>query len=921
LTETLLETKLFIPTTRPKRVYRSHLIEKLNEGLHRKLTFISAPAGFGKTTLVTDWLLEKKNDAISPIGIAWFSIEASDNDPIRFLTYLSAALNRVTGIETPLGEGVLSMLQSPQPLPIESILKLLINEISSISEKIILVLDDYHLIETPPIHKALTFLFNNQPQNLHIVITTRKDPFLPLSRLRAKDQLTELRAADLRFASSEAIAFLNRVMDLSLSEEDATALEIRTEGWITGLQLAAISLQGQEDTSKLIQLFSGSNRLVLDYLIEEVLNHQPKTIQTFLLKTSILNRFTGSLCDALTGQENGHETLEMLERENLFIIPLDDERNWYRYHHLFADLLRKRLGQRYPKEVTDLQVRAGEWHEENGLDEEAIGYAFGAADSKRAARLIEKNIDALWLLGQHGKLRSWLIQLPDEYVSSKPNLYIFRALYYATSGQQEAAEIDLQSVEKVIESVAEPLSSQNEAVTLSDPDKKRLRGSLYAVKAFMVVYSQKNVPDIIMYSRKALENLSEQDLAMRTIAAIALGDTYASQGDMNAAHQAQLNALDIITSTGNVYFLIVANLKLAVILRQQGKLKRTAEICSNQMDMARRNRLSRAGIVGWLLSIWGEVLAEMNDMDQALILVKKGLGLRAHNGDVAMDCWCHLCQIRVMYSRGDLDGIEESIQSMAQNGRESSFPPWYTAHLLAWQTRIWLAQDNIEVATHWAQKRELVTDGGLKLPRDLDYSSLFEYVAFSRVLLAQGQVDDVSGLLPVLLDAAEIKGQTSRAIEVVLLQALAFQAKGEIDKAIILLEKAISIAKPKGFFRIFVDEGPQMARLLLEALTRDISRDYVRKLLAAFPSEAPKQTPALKQQDADSEWVEPLSDREIEVLQLIGEGLSNKEIANRLFLAQSTVKVHTRNIYNKLGIHNRINAVTKAKALGILPLT
>ena len=921
MTEILLETKLYIPTSRPKRVHRPHLIAELNEGLHRKLTLISAPAGFGKTTLVTDWLLEKKNDMISPTGIAWFSIEASDNDPIRFLTYFSAALNRITGIETPLGEGVLSMLQSPQPLPIESILMLLINEISSVSEKIILVLDDYHLIDAQPIHKALSFLFNNQPQNLHIVITTRQDPILPLSRLRAKDQLTELRAANLRFTSSEAIVFLNKVMDLNLSEEDATALEIRTEGWISGLQLAAISLQGQEDISKLIQSFSGSNRLVLDYLIEEVLNHQPKTVQTFLLKTSILNRFTGCLCDALTGQEDGQETLEMLERENLFIIPLDNERHWYRYHHLFADLLRKRLGQRYPKEVTGLQIRAGKWHENNGSDEEAIGYAFGAADSKSAARLIEKNVDALWLRGQHGKLRRWLIQLPDEYVFSKPNLYIFRALYYSTSGQLEAAEFDLQSVEKVIKSGAKPLSSHNEAANLSDSDRKRLRGSLSAIKAFMVAYSQKKVPEIIMHARKALENLSEQDLAMRTIAAIALGDAYSSQGEMNAAYQAHQNALDIITSTGNLYFQIVANVKIAMVLRQQGKLTRAVEICSKQMDLAGRNRLSRTGIIGMLLAVKGEVLAEMNDLDQALILVKKGLDLRAHNDDVAMHCWCHLCQMRVLYSHGDLDGIEKSIQAMTVVGREMKFPPWFITHLGAWQVRLWLGQGNLECASNWIEERGFNTDENVNPPHDLEYLSIIEYVVLSRILIAQGRLDDAAELLQSLLEIVETKGQTSQAIEIILLQALAYQAKGEIDKAINLLEKAINIAKPKGFFRIFVDEGPPMARLLLETLTRDISRDYVRKLLTAFPSEAPKQTPAFKLQDADSEWIEPLSNRETEVLQLIGEGLSNKEIANRLFLAQSTVKVHTRNIYNKLGIHNRINAVSKAKALGILPLT
>jgi len=416
----LLQTKLYIPPVRPELVSRPRLIEQLNKGLHRKLTLISAPAGFGKTTVVSDWIRQ------SEIPVAWLSLDDGDNDPVQFLTYFIATLEQIDNTIGQTGQG---MLQSPQPPPPEALITALINEIAAVPSQFVLVLDDYHLIEAQAIHDALTFLLEHLPPRMHLIIAAREDPPLSLARLRARGQLTELRATDLRFTSAEAAEFLIQVMDLNLSAEDIAALETRTEGWIAGLQLAAISMQGRADTASLVQSFTGSHRHVLDYLVEEVLEQQSESVQAFLLHTSILDRLTGTLCDAVTGQDNGRATLEILDRANLFIVPLDDERRWYRYHHLFGDLLRQRLRQTQSEQVPTLHNKASEWYEQKGFVDEAIDHALRGECFERAVHLIEAHVDTIWQRGEHAKLRRWLDRLPAEVSSSKPQLCIFRAYY------------------------------------------------------------------------------------------------------------------------------------------------------------------------------------------------------------------------------------------------------------------------------------------------------------------------------------------------------------------------------------------------------------------------------------------------------------------------------------------------------------
>jgi LuxR family maltose regulon positive regulatory protein len=948
----LLQTKLYVPRIRRELVSRPRLIERLNAGLNGCLTLVSAPAGYGKTTLVTQWLNSTKCPS------TWLSLDESDNDPTRFLAYFVAALRTV---DADIGKGALSALQSPQPPPSEAVLTSLINDVAAIPDRILLVLDDYHLIESSPVDNALTFLLEHLPAQMHLVIATRDDPHLSLARLRARGHLTELRAADLRFAASEAADFLNQVMGLELAAEDIAVLERRTEGWIAGLQLAAISMQGREDTDGLIQSFAGSHRYVLDYLVEEVLEQQSESVQAFLLQTAILDRMTGPLCDAVcfgfaetqsssggtgvrfgaaespstpegdavrsgltespTDQDIGQATLEMLERANLFIIPLDSERHWYRYHHLFSDLLRQRLRRVHPEWIPTLYHRASEWYEQNGFADEAIEHALRAKSFERAAYLLEERADVLWGRGEHGKLSSWLVKFPADLIYSRPHLSIFHAWYLFASGDQDAAERYLQTAERALDPsigrAAEALPEDRQD-HLSDIDRMKLWGKAAAIRAFMDSY-RGDVSGIIQHARQALECLPEQDLPMRSLAAIALGDAHSIKGEMTAAYQARLEATQVCRSIDNTFYLIAANLKLAMTLRALGQLQRTVEVCQQQLELAETSGLSQVALVGLSFAIWGEVLAELDDLDRAIDRAQRGVELTEPEGDLAIIGWSYQCLMRVLFSRGDTTGAEVVVKKVETIARESDVPLWFTNNVAAWQTRIWLARNELEAADQWAKQPRLDTDGELNPLHELGFLSLVEFTVLARVLIAQERSDEATRLLSRLLEAVEAGEHTSGMVEILMLQALAFQAGGDTDQAVSALERALALAEPGGFIRTFVDEGPPMARLLYEAVARGIAPAYARRLLAAFPAAAPERADQGETQTPESGLVEPLSDRELEVLELIAEGLTNPEIAARLYLALNTVKSHTRSIYGKLGVNNRTRAASRARALGIVP--
>ena len=938
----LLQTKLYIPPMRPEQVSRPRLIERLNaalptrEAFPRALTLVSAPAGFGKTTLVSEWV-RVLDRAAPPSAIAWLSLDRGDNDPARFLAYLIAALRL---IEARMASGMLSALQSPEPPPAADILTILINEVAgqtdtpeSKQSRIVLVLDDYHLIEAQEIHDALAFLLEHLPPQMHLVIATRDDPHLPFARLRAQGQLTELRAADLRFTPSEATQFLNQAMGLDLSVEDIAALEARTEGWIAGLHLAAISMQGHKDTSGFIKSFTGSHRFVLDYLIEEVLEQQPEGIQTFLLRTSILERMNGSLCDRVAGNledrgtvsppgfplsrfPDSQSVLEHLDHTNLFIVPLDEERRWYRYHHLFADLLRQRLHQTQPDWIPRLHHRASHWYELNGLADEAIDHALAAEDSERAARLLEEQVDATWQAGEHSKLWHWLEALPDEAVLSSPNLCIFRARILFARGQQDAAEHSLQAAERALGfDTADPRRTspveQNEPGSM---DRRKLQGRIAVTRA-LVAFFRGDLPGIVDYSREALRYLPEEDTAWRTSAAIALGDAHRIEGDIEAAYRARLSALEISRAAGNVYMILIATMKLAVTMRQLGQLEQVKELCQQQLQLAKESGLSHTAVAGGFSAIRGEVLAELGALDEALPLAQEGVKTAECGDDMVVLGWSYLCLMRVLMTCGDTVGAEKLLRRIGSSTQQTDIPPWIAQMLAGWQVRLWLAQGNLESASRWMAERDADLDG------ELQFLSDFEDTVLARVLMAQDRLEESVTLLQRLLEAAETGGRISSLVEILILQSLAFQVQGDMDRALSALEKALHHAEPGGFIHAFVDEGPPLARLLYEAASRDTAPGYARRLLAAFPvSEAEPAHPA-PAEGSEPDLIEPLSERELEVLGLVAEGLTNREIASRLYLSLNTVKGHTRNIYGKLGVHSRMQAVTKARSLGVLPAT
>ena len=871
----ILATKLNIPPLQPNIILRPRLIERLNEGLHRKLTLISAPAGFGKTTLISEWVAGCGRPA------AWLSLDQGDKDPACFLAYLVAALQTIA---KNIGEGVLGVLQSPAPPPVESILTALLNEITAITDDFLLVLDDYHIIDAKQIDNALAFLVEHLPPQMHLVIATREDPQLPLARLRARGQLTELRAADLRFAPSEAAGFLTRVMGLRLSAEDIAALEIRTEGWIAGLQLAAISMQGHQDAAGFIKAFTGSNRFVMDYLVEEVLQRQSESVQTLLLRTSILDRLCGPLCDSvlLDPSASGQETLENLERANLFIVPLDNERRWYRYHHLFADLLRQRLHQSAASSAGDegmgmaeLHVRASQWYEDNGLDIEAFHHAAAANDIERAERLIEGKGMPLHFRGAVTAILTWLESLPKTVLYTRPSLLVRYAAMSLTAGQTTGVEEKLQAAEAAMQGAE------------SDGKTRNLVGMIAAERATLAL-TRYQAETIITQSRRALEYLHPDNLTFRCTAIWTLGFAHLLQGDRAAAGRAFTEAIAISRASGNTHHTIVATISLGQVQEFENQLHPAAETYRSVLQMLGDFPQPSACEAHIGLA---RIFYEWNDLDAAEKHGQQSLQL-ARQYDKVIDRFVisEVFLARLMLARGDVAGASAILAQADQSARQYNFVQ-RMPQVAAVQVLTMLQQGNLAAAAHLAETQ--------KLP-----------ISQARVLLAQGDASAALTVLEPLRRQMEAKGWQDERLKVMVLQTVALHANGEKEKAAQLLGDALVLAEPGGFIRIFIDEGIPMAGLLSKAAAHRIMPDYIAKLLAAFKNKS--------NLSSAQPLIELLSQREIEVLQLIAQGLSNREISKRLFLALTTVKGHNQNIFGKLDVQSRTEAVARARELGLL---
>jgi LuxR family maltose regulon positive regulatory protein len=890
----LLKTKLYIPPVRPDLVPRPRLVERLNAGLQRKLALISAPAGFGKTTLLSEWV------ANCGRPLAWVSLDEGDNDPARFWAYFIAALET---LQADVGQSTLALLRSSPSPPLEAILTTLINAAATIPGDFVLVLDDYHVIESQPIHEAIAFLLDHLPSQMHLVIASRSAPPLQLARLRARGQLVELHAADLRFTPDEAATFLNRVMGLNLAVEHIATLEARTEGWIAGLQLAALSMRGREDIPGFIAAFSGSQRYILDYLVEEVLQRQAESVQTFLLQTSLLERMTGPLCDALTDTGSGQAMLDRLERANLFVVPLDDGRHWYRYHRLFADFLRARLRQMWPDQVPDLHRRASEWYEQSGQIAEAIDHALSAGDFERTARLVEQAAEATLMRSEFATLLRWFEALPEEAMRARPILRVYRVGLQMVNGQpQEVIEAQLQ-----------------EAVQ-ADTDGSILAGAT-AIRAFIAAH-QGDARQSVELARQALELLPEESLFLRSSVAGFLGLGYLYTGDIVAADRVLDEAIRIGRKVGNLLTVVVSLCHLAELSVLQGQLRRARAFYDQALEVGADGQGRARPIACLALMGLGQLLREWNDLGAATRHFEEGIELSRKWGEVgAVQGYVGLAL--VSQARGDAEGARRAIQKARQLAAEFDATEKDILLVTMCQVRLWVAQGDVGAVLRWAEERG-VSRGELEkeaASASLPLYRALEYVALARLLVAQGRFEEVPELLESLLQVAEAAGWMGLVIEALALRALALRGRGKTPQALTALQRALSLAEPEGYVRIFVDEGQPMAELL-SALSRqrspaDSLQIYVSKLLSAFELESSKLqlggSPV-----RPSALIEPLSERELEVLRLVAAGLSNREVAERLVVAVSTVKTHVNNIYRKLDVSTRTQAVARARELNLL---
>jgi LuxR family maltose regulon positive regulatory protein len=897
----LLATKLHMPRPRAQLVDRAHLIERLQQGAERALTLVSAPAGFGKTTLLAQWLVE------SGMPAAWLSLGAEDNDPTRFLSYVIAALQ---ALDAEIGTTALGMLRTPQPPSPEAVLAVLVNDmVDRGGRDFVLVLDDYHVITAEPIHRGIAFLLEHLPPQMHLVLATRADPPVSLTRLRAGGHLTEFRAADLRFGAAEASAFLRAVMGLDLPAEAIATLERRTEGWVAGLQLAALSLQGRTDVSTFLTTFTGSHRYVLDYLSEEVLARQPAPVQQFLLHTCILERLSGPLCDAVTGQEGSQAMLEALEKANLFVVALDDERRWYRYHHLFAEVLRSHLQQAEPLVVPELHRRASAWYELHGFIVEAVQHALAAPDVELAARLIEPIALHVTLHGQIYTVLGWLNALPEALVRTRPRLCVDYALLLTFTNQLEAAEASLEEAERGIQ---EGIPTEQARIIM---------GYVFTIRGDIVQFSG-DIPRAVSLAQQALALLPEAEVILRTGALATTIRAFLVSGDVTPATEHEVAAaVAFIRNSDNLFGIVSSLCLLARLHILQGRLHQAAATYAQMVRVVPRPEVLQTAFsslfyyfgLGDLLREWNDLEAAEQHLAQGMALIKETLTVEPF---VALLGYTALA--RLQQARGNTREALAALDTLARLAQQRHFPPQLRTQGDAVRAQLELAQGNMAAAIRWADSSSLSAgDNDLSYPREGDY------LALARVRIAQARGDpaspllqEVQDLLDRLLKDAEVKARMSSVLEILVLRALALEVQGDRTSALSTLERALVLAEPEGYIRLFVDEGPPMQTLLRQALMRSAVSWYVAILLSAFDEQhAPDRPPPSARLSSLSE---PLTERERDVLRLLLEGASNREIAHRLVLSVNTVKRYVYNICSKLGVQSRAQAIVRARALNLL---
>jgi LuxR family transcriptional regulator, maltose regulon positive regulatory protein len=889
----LLKTKLFIPRVPREMVPRLHLIKRLNQGKHTSLTMISAPPGFGKTTILAEWAVQ------SDTPVAWLSLDQNDNDPTRFLIYLSAAVRKVADEA---GEEALVLLGSSQPYPTQAILASLISSLEILQQPVVLVLDDFHVLTEPSLHEAFSFLLEHLPQQVRFIVATRADPPIPLARIRALGKLQELRADDLRFSAAETASFLKKVMGLDLSEDDITALEARTEGWIAGLQMAALSMRGRKGLSDFVKGFSGSHRFILDYLVEEVINRQPEEIQRFLLRSSILENITSPLCDALIEPEGSKESgsqaiLEYLERSNLFLTPLDDERRWFRYHRLFADLLRARLQHAEPGIVSSLHLKAAGWYKQKGFISEAIRHAFAAQDYERAADMIEENGQQRWSMSDTEFL-SLVGALPIEVLHARPSLGIYQAWILFIYGQYEASETLLRAL---VENIP-PAEQFPETL-----------GSHSFINLLLIYIAEMSGKELVeeLPGRQALEFVSERHLGMRNSADVLYAYLLDLRGDFAASEELLLSAVQRDVAAGGATAVPICISSMARKWLLQGRLKEAADLCRRYIEYVRERGEKRFFIAGNLYLVLSSILREWNRLDEAGQMIQAGFEANEPWKLPQVDLVNHFAKTRLQQARGDLDGALATLEQLEKRIQGKSIAPDLKSDLRYLKVKLWLAKGEREIAwSHSYLSRPL---------EPLDFRHELDHILLARIFLSEGKPAEALELLERLGARAESGGRYGRLLEIRILAAIAlagWEPKNQsvMNQAFEGLAACLALAAREGYLRIFLDEGKVMQELLIAYLDSPapIHTSYVSQILQAF---SPNETIASSSQ---CDLIEPLTRRELEVLALLCAGASNRDIAEKLVITVSAVKKHTGNIYGKLSVNSRTQAIVRTHQLNLL---
>ena len=902
----LPDTKFYVPRPRAALVPRPRLSERLRQVTSAKATLISAPPGFGKSTLLADWLASAASDDLIPV---WVSLDATDNEPFAFWSGVATAFHRAV----PTAREAISMVDGPQPPPMKVVVTALANQIGSVGSDVLLVLDDFHVIDASDIHDQMSFLLEHLPPSAHVVIATRADPPFPLARLRADGQLVEVRAADLRFTSEEAAAYLNQAAGLDLEASQVAALEERTEGWIAALQLAALSMQGLDDVDAFIEGFAGDDRFVVDYLVEEVLERQSDKVRRFLVWTCILDRLTGPLCDAVTGEDGGQRTLEDLDRRNLFVIPLDARREWYRYHHLFADVLRVRLLREEPDRVSDLHRRASIWYEQRGEQFDAIRHAIAGEDYERAADMIEPVIPSLRRTRQEATMRRWFELLPDQVFQGRPVLSVGYVGALMATGESADVEVLLRGAERWLEPASDerqgPQVAPAAMIVVDEAEFRRLPSAvaLYRAAQAQMTGDRERTE---AFAHRAYDLAREDDPLGRGAAAGFLALAHWGGGDLEVAHGYWAEAMACLQRAGHAVDAIGCNRPLAEIRIAQGRSNDAVRSYEQGLRMATEGTTTVLRGASDMHVGLAELCLEWNDLDAAADHLRVsdklgdlgGLAQNPYRWRVAM------AQLRLI--EGDSDGAIALLED-AERVFVSEYYP-VTRPLPAQAARIHAARGRLREAEVWVRERRMSVDD------DLSYVGEYDHITLARVLMARGtrthdsgRIEEAITLLDRLLIAAETGGRWRSVVEILILLALAQNDRGRGAAGLDPLGRALALAEPEGYVRTFVAEGTPMADMLGAAKRRGIAPEYVRRLLDVFGrSDRPS--------GLSESLVEPLSERELDVLRLLASDLDGPGIADELVVGLSTVRTHTKSIYAKLGVNSRRAAVRRGEELGLI---